>query len=384
MTPPARWPAHPAPVDGEVLSSWLHRIGACYQMSVAELVEHGLGLDPNPPPALLDILAERTGVEVCRLRQMSLAGWAPGPAGSPEADSPEGSPGAFDTYVRSCSVLLEAGKRSKQPAGPWRAWMPRYPLQRACPRCADPTVQGMLLGWRFPLQLSCPHHGCALEACIGFPGGHPAWTGHETPERAVSEAVLAMDRRSEQALATGQVDLPFGTVDAAGWFRLVRTVLDEVATPISCWRSRAVDLRRIWAACGHPLRAAQGRWRPFEHCPWALQSQMLEAAAEAIQLLECGTVTAAGADAGLFVSAAAVEDHRASKDEERTDWWVVVRAALQEVVVTARTQPDEARALYNFLRCGCREPPGQILATFAGLGIPTANLSHNEPTPPFG
>jgi len=388
VTRPVRWPVHPAPIDGEALSSWLHRDGAYYQMSVAELVEHGLGHDPDavndldlyPPPALLDVLAERAGAERRRLRQMSLAGWVPAPA-----DSREAQPSAFDAYVRRYSVLLKAGKRSKHPTGPWRAWIPRYRLQRAFPCCVEhPALQGLLLLWQLPLQLSCPRHGCILEACVGFPGEYLAWTGDETPPRAASETVMAMDQRSEQGLATGQVDLPGGTVDAAEWFALVRTLLDEVATPVTCWGSRAGDLRAIWAGCGSPVRAGQARWRPFEHYPWVVQSHMLEAVAEAIHLLENGTVHGGGADAGCFVIPAG-DDVEPSEREGRTDWWVMAWAALEEVVATARAQPGEAQALYDFLSFGCREPGSidQLLAAFAELGIPTAHLSHNKMASPF-
>ncbi|MGH3573445.1 MAG: TniQ family protein [Pseudonocardiaceae bacterium] len=80
MKPAVRWPLHPAPRDGEMLSSWLSRIATSYQMGVGDLLEHGLGYDRavehylalKPPPALLDMLAERTGVDPNRLREMSL------------------------------------------------------------------------------------------------------------------------------------------------------------------------------------------------------------------------------------------------------------------------------------------------------------------------
>lgn len=38
-----RWPLHPAPKEGEALSSWLNRVAACYQMDVHELLAHDLG-----------------------------------------------------------------------------------------------------------------------------------------------------------------------------------------------------------------------------------------------------------------------------------------------------------------------------------------------------
>jgi len=85
VRPPDRWPLHPGPIDGEALSSWLVRIASVYEMTVGQLIEHGLGHDPelepdldrDPPPALLDTLAQRTGITRDRLRQMCLAGWTP-------------------------------------------------------------------------------------------------------------------------------------------------------------------------------------------------------------------------------------------------------------------------------------------------------------------
>ena len=138
MKPPDRWPLHPAPVEGEALSSWLRRIAASYEMSVTELIEDGLGcdamadrdldLDLDPPSALLDVLGQRTGIDRDRLRQTCLAGWVPC-----LFDSLEAQPGGFETYVRQFSVLLQAGKRSKRSAGERVAWIPNERLRRACP-----------------------------------------------------------------------------------------------------------------------------------------------------------------------------------------------------------------------------------------------------------
>lgn len=78
-----RWPLHPAPKEGEALSSWLNRVAACYQMDVHELLAHDLGhsqlddLDTAPSLSLLTALCQRSGVELERLRSMSLAGWVP-------------------------------------------------------------------------------------------------------------------------------------------------------------------------------------------------------------------------------------------------------------------------------------------------------------------
>ncbi|HCB3278821.1 TPA: TniQ family protein, partial [Escherichia coli] len=55
MKPAPHWPLHPAPREGEALSSWLNRVALCYHMEVSELLEHDLGhgqvddLDTAPP-----------------------------------------------------------------------------------------------------------------------------------------------------------------------------------------------------------------------------------------------------------------------------------------------------------------------------------------------
>ncbi|WP_166784875.1 TniQ family protein [Cryobacterium sp. TMT2-42-4] len=86
MTRPRQWPAHPAPIDGETLSSWLHRIAACYSTDLTHLGDDlGFTLGWRPPEdidvaatsAMINVLAERTGVTPDRLRQMSVAGWVP-------------------------------------------------------------------------------------------------------------------------------------------------------------------------------------------------------------------------------------------------------------------------------------------------------------------
>ncbi|WP_407222704.1 TniQ family protein [Escherichia coli] len=83
MKPAPHWPLHPAPREGEALSSWLNRVALCYHMEVSELLEHDLGhgqvddLDTAPPLALLAMLSQRSGIEPDRLRCMSFAGWVP-------------------------------------------------------------------------------------------------------------------------------------------------------------------------------------------------------------------------------------------------------------------------------------------------------------------
>ena len=116
MTAPVRWPLHPAPRPGEALSSWLRRLGATYQMSVAELIEHGLGrdrktvhdLDLDPPLPLLDVPSERSGIDRHRLQQMSLAGWMPATVDSLDRRPAPSKP----TCAGTRSFFIRASDRS--------------------------------------------------------------------------------------------------------------------------------------------------------------------------------------------------------------------------------------------------------------------------------
>lgn len=392
MRPAVRWPLHPAPLDGEALSSWLRRIAGGYAMTVPDLLVHGLDdshttepdLDLDPSPDLLQALTERTGVDPTRLRAMSLAGWTPW-----LVDSLEPSPTAFDTYVHQFSVLLPPGKRSKHRVGTWRAWIADQPVQRACPVClADPDRQGLLLMWRLPLLLSCPDHGCVLEPCLGFPG-LLMWVGNHQRPRDATAAVQAMDRCTQHALTTGHAKLPRRSVHAAVWFRLLRTLLDELSTPATYWGGHADDLRRAWSSSGHPVRAGQPTWRPYEAFPWTVQAQVLDAAAVTIDLLHTGKLTGRGRQAMLFtpIPDRPVGDGRrpilrsARPDDTDTDLWAAAIAAVNEAVEAARHDPAEAQALYEMLLIGCRTTRAveRMVANLDELGIPTGRLSHKQP-----
>jgi hypothetical protein len=113
VKPALRWPLHPAPREGEALSSWLNRMALCYHMEVSGLLEHDLGhglvddLDAVPPLALLAMLPQRSGIELDRLRCMSFAGWGPWRPDSLDDQIPD----ALETYAFQLSVLLPRLRR---------------------------------------------------------------------------------------------------------------------------------------------------------------------------------------------------------------------------------------------------------------------------------
>lgn len=272
-------------------------------MDVHDLLAHEFGhcqvddLDGAPPLSLLTTLAQRSGIELDRLRCMNLAGWVPWLLDSFDDQLPE----ALETYAFQLSVLLPKLRRRARFITSWRAWLPSQPIHRACPRCLnDPENPVILLAWKLPLMLSCPLHGCWLESYWGVSGRFLGWENTDTTPRTASDAITTMDRRTWQAMTAGYVELPFRRIHAGLWFRLLRTILDELNTPLSQCGSDSSNIRYVWACCKHPLRAGQNRWRPYEVLAPALQLQMLEAAATAIGLLESNELIRGGEQAALF------------------------------------------------------------------------------------
>lgn len=392
MTPAPRWPLHPAPKEGEALSSWLRRVAACYEMDERELLEHGLGcgqidgLDRAPPMSLLTALAERSGVALDRLRCMSLAGWVPWLLDS----LGESAPNALETYAFQLSVLLPKRELRTQSPTSWRAWLPGQPIQRACPTCMNVQAdQPSLLVWTLPLMLSCPQHGCWLESYWGKPGLFIGWEKNDPSPRAASATITAMDQRTWQALTTGHVDLPRRRIHAGLWFRLLRTLLEELNTPISRCGPSAKTIRSVWDRCGRPLRAGQHVWRPYETLDLAVQLQMLEAAATAIQLIESETFNACGMQSALFLPKPEIHLPPVSKREPKAvtvNHWHEAMKAFREAMIEARHNPETACSLFALAAYGSRHDPAaleRLRADFAEEQVPLEFLSHYDSKWPF-
>ncbi|CCH32988.1 TniQ family protein [Actinosynnema sp. NPDC047251] len=163
MSPARRWPLHPQPGPLESLSSWLRRLARLYDLPAKDLLTHNLGLvdlqvpellDGCPPEAMLAAIAERTGVDLARLRMMTLAGWSPWLFDPP---SPNQDREVFDNYVRDNSVLFPpraAPSYQLNRGRPWDGpWICGPGLRRACPLCAADADRGTGLLWQLPLMV---------------------------------------------------------------------------------------------------------------------------------------------------------------------------------------------------------------------------------------
>ncbi|HBU6379575.1 TPA: transposase, partial [Klebsiella variicola] len=197
------------------------------------------------------------------------------------------------------------------------------------------------------------------------------------------------DRRTWQALTQGYVELPRRRIHAGLWFRLLRTLLDELNTPLSHCGVCAGSVRYVWERCGHPLRAGQSLWRPYEILDPAVQLQMLEAAATAIELIESKVVSPHGELAALFSLETQTGFTNGLSEKKRNpepvDHWREAVKALDEAIAEARHNCETARSLFTLASYGRRDPESldRLRVTFAQEGIPPEFLSHYVPSGPF-
>lgn len=359
-----RWPLHPTPGHGEALTSWLHRLATVYGMDLDQLVRHDLtppgapapgsigSLDLDAPSALITTLAMRTGVPTEQVRRMTIAGWVPWLLDSLQ---PEPAPGvAFDTYVRQDSVLVPSKEHPHRGVTNWRAWLPlnskNRPVSRMCPVCVESTTARALtfpLIMQLPITLTCPRHGCRLNAAFGtyaFFG----WEHSNANDKPAPRQVVIQDTRTEQALRTGTVVLPRRTVHVGVWFRLLRTLIEELSIPFSKLRTRPRrSIELIWRKAGHPARAGiVGAARTYETLPWPQQEMYLEAAATAIHLVETGEIEARGTLGHLLTPE---PDGPAHDGLPPRDIWDEAREAMTEALALAQQDPLAAEHMLAIL-----------------------------------
>ncbi|WP_064077516.1 TniQ family protein [Prescottella equi] len=408
MRPVLRWPIHPPPRHGESLSSWLYRIAAVYQLTVGELLEHDLGhppvdadvLDLEPAAGLLADLSRRSGFDHDRLHRMSVSGHVPW-----LLDSLDPNANDFDTYIRQLSILMPTHRRGRggrrRPGPGWRPWLPTESgVRRACPQCADDSHhQRWILAARLPLQVSCPTHRCLFEPCFGYPD-HLYWDTDEPLPRPVPPAVVTLDRYTDQALTSGVVALPRRTIHSGMWFRLLRTLIDELCAPI---HRAGPAVQQVWARRGG--RPPQLICRPFEALPWPAQSELLTVAADTIALLGAGEIIPDGGYGHLFTPDRVGDDFpsgRARRNQHPDPNHALARridvdrdrrrtararmdSALGDAIDEARRDPQAARSLFSLMRHGCRTDREieRLLAVFDELEIPTSGFRDDLPPDPY-
>jgi len=287
---PTRWPVHPGPKEAESLSSWLRRLAMVYGLSLKDLIEHDLGfcrrqqqrhwLDMAPPTKLLTAVAARTGIPLERIQQSTMAALRPVLYAY------------FDRKFSACSTVLMA-----QPKPPLhlnlQKWILRHELVNeftACRRCLDNYPNAaVLLPWRLRIITSCPEHGVMLEA-VRITGDTVEW--RKDVEELAPALVSRLDLRTWQALTTGSVNLTGGSVPAGLWFRLLRTIWDELNRPLEECHDKAV--LAVWTG----ISRLPSMTKDF----WHLRSDRKHAicVGTAIDMLETGATVPEGIDGRYF------------------------------------------------------------------------------------
>lgn len=392
-----RWPLHPPPAPGEALTSWVARLAAPYGMTSSYLLRHGLGeasalldgpqagdLDFDPPAGILRALAERTGTDLGVVRLTTIAGWVPWLAGTLD---PYDGQEAFDSYVRQDSVLLAPGEAGSNAVPHWVPWIRVHDEEwrtelRVCPACFADPARGTSLLAMLPMMTTCGEHGFRLQTEIAV--RLAAIDPDPEPPPPAPEPVVAMDRLTFEGLTTGTVTLPGRPVHVGMWFRLLRTLLDEVSlAPSRVSDQSAATLATIWEAAGWPARGGLTVWRPYERLDFRLQRAMTEAAATALHLAADGEITARGT-LGRYL---APEPHREVYEGDRDAWERAQarrreQAELRAMLDRAQYDPATARKVLQAFTIGVRTIDGfyrERRFVTGVLGIPEEFLpDHRE------
>ena len=170
-----------------------------------------------------------------------------------------------------------------------------------------------------------------------------------------------MDQRTWSAITTGEVRLPHRTVHCGVWFRLLRTLLDELNVAISSLNKfYAKMISEIWTSLGLEPRAGQKIWRPYELLPSEIQQQTLMAAATAMEKIENRSIITDGRDAYLLLPESLCDEELLSysiqnkKDLESP--WKKLHETINDLLESAKHNPSEAISLRKFLLFGKSDP----------------------------
>lgn len=283
-----RLPIHPQPLPEEALSSWIWRLAETYDMTVDEFTECALGitaldlrlLDYWPPGILIERLAERTGVALKRIRDMTLATYVPF-----LLDGLSSRPGLYSDYCCQFGVFEDPAQRVRSAAGErWLPWLSGDLAHAKLVGCVDclgaDRVRFGRLRWRASWMSSCPEHGISLQpVSLSEDFGRP-------PAMSVQDELVELDGWTMQAVTEGRVQLPGERVVHGGvWLRILRGVIDEICRPRRIDDPIRPAIEAAWKAAGVPYPRNQRRRGIFEKLDRLARMNVLQVAAFAMQPL---------------------------------------------------------------------------------------------------
>ncbi|MDA5284450.1 hypothetical protein [Streptomyces sp. Isolate_45] len=221
---------------------------------------------------------------------------------------------------------------------------------------------------------SCVEHDCRLLDASEVRAS--LILGREIHREPLEESRAALDHYTHQGLATGRVRLPGRTVHVGVWFRLLRSLLDEVSLAASTQNTHGKTvLQQIWQATGHPERAGLNVWRPCEQMREDHREAMWDAVATALRLAADGTIVALGR-LGSAIQPPRPSVYDGDRPSPYRNAWQDAMTAMEEALTLARIDQDTARQLLTLLTAGCRtlDRFEQERSYLFGAGIPAAFL----------
>lgn len=275
--------------------------------------------------------------------------------------------------------------------GSWLPWVPadrsRRSVRRICPVCAEEPDRGILLTATVPLTLSCPEHGCYLEVEAEIAVASATGAGLR---RAAPDDVRALDRLTGEGMAKGTVTLPRRSVHVGVWFRMLRTLIDELSISTSRLRRSSADtVYQVWRTLDWPPRAGLRVWRLYERLDAARRQALLHAAARALDLARAGQIIASGTLGHLLTQAPHREVYegerpgppRGAREVLRLSW----EQATQDIEAwldAARADPATARQILGILTHFARDSReyDRERDFMIGFGVPAVFL----PEPAIG
>lgn len=276
------WPARPAPLADEGLSSWLVRIAQSQGLSVVEFVKAvwpgrpllARDLDKFAPRDVVDRLAEGVGTTSERAHGTTLRCF-------------EGV--LFEQLIASgpSPWVLRAGVYNRVRYGHGQQW---------CPQClAEDPVPYYRLPWRLALSSTCGRHGILLadrcSAC-GAPANlfkanglscHVCGTDRRSGRiRSASSRALQLEDRMRRMLSADVQ--PWIEIEAShplAYFGLIRAVVANLVRGPAADRLRLAAAKRFGGDPSPPTFAHIGR--TFESLAVEDRSRMLELAAPLLE-----------------------------------------------------------------------------------------------------
>lgn len=274
-----RWPLHPPPYPDESLLSWIMRIASLYDMDPSEFLAYEFGIDLdaldlysidiNPPINLLNQLSERTGIEFNNIRALTAQGYVPLLIDTLESTETN----LFGDYISQFNVFLGKRKNITNRGNDWIPWLDinRFATTQGCEACLSEDHEPYLrLHWRFPWMMSCPIHKLLLEQGMfyrlssqkiyfSFCKSNNANVGHTIDHLCV------MDNITLQAVTKGVVELPSGKLHGGVWLRILRTLIEELNSPVKIMGSKTRSLTvPFWQELNLFVRQGFGRYTLFE------------------------------------------------------------------------------------------------------------------------